>query len=815
MMNFFKRSKTLQICAITLCVASLGIFFRLYPVLFNIPRQRLQLSAVAVELNLRKMVMGKIETSMPNAPATTKEQLYKTSMAQILAQEKQNIRKTIKTFAQEQFKNLLSFYLLESDPYYYYYLTQNILAKGSITPVVKNGKYFDALMMAPVGQWRKLEIHPYIGAFLYRIFSFFTQSISLVYTLALAPLLFYLCAIALFTILCSYLSVQKTPLFIAGIFFSLSPIFIQRSSFGWYDTDSYNIIFVFLSLLCLLKTTEKQKSYRWIALLALVNSTYALFWQGWFFLSILSLLSLACIMLLSKKNKRELAQKTALYFLLSAALSILLLSPQGLIDSLKDIFAILKSFFFFDENVWPDIFIMVGELKSPSLFKIIHVAGGYVFFFAGLAAVAMMATGMNKISKEKRIILIVFYTACLLMAKSAERFIIFLIGPLALCFAVGLNHFYCFLKKKMLSVSPAQNRWAHRTVALALSLLISIPLVYGHANARAQLPIFNRVWEEALTKLSLQSPPESIVNSWWPPGHFIKAIAHRAVTFDGATMNTPAAYWMANFFLSQDETEALGTLRMLNNSGNQAYEFLRDNGMDAASAVALLKTIIKEEKNVAGQLLRPLLGQQKTQQLLELTHSQPPPSYCLVYQEMPENALGLYYIKAWDFSKAKTIRKNRGIFWRGSKDNIATLWSISGGSVYIGKESPQISEDANRVFFDNGVELDAAAMEAKIHNLEGALSGIPASVLFIRDNALIEKQSAKPTLNLSVLILEHPSQRRSSIIAPAAILRSLLFRMYFLDGIGLKHFQKVIEEENPFLRTKIILYKTLWETNDK
>ena len=47
-------------------------------------------------------------------------------------------------------------YLLEADPFYFYYLTQNIVDHGKMAEIVKGSKYFDSLMTAPfrlVARW--------------------------------------------------------------------------------------------------------------------------------------------------------------------------------------------------------------------------------------------------------------------------------------------------------------------------------------------------------------------------------------------------------------------------------------------------------------------------------------------------------------------------------------------------------------------------------------------------------------------------------------------------------------------------------------
>ncbi len=171
-------------------------------------------------------------------------------LKEIIKTEPGNINKAVSDMAANSAANLSKFYLLESDPYFYLHLTKNLLSYGKLSDTQKNGRYLDKLMMAPFGFWRYVELHPYIGAITYKLLAFFDKNISLVTATALVPLIFYALSVIVFVALCNTLNIPKFIIFISGIFFALSPIFIERSSFGWYDTDPYNI---------LLQVLESQK----------------------------------------------------------------------------------------------------------------------------------------------------------------------------------------------------------------------------------------------------------------------------------------------------------------------------------------------------------------------------------------------------------------------------------------------------------------------------------------------------------------------------------------------------------------------------
>ena len=262
-------------------------------------------------------------------------------------------------------------------------------------------------------------------------------------------------------------------------------------------------------------------------------------------------------------------------------------------------------------------------------------------------------------------------------------------------------------------------------------------------------------------------------------------------------MNTPQAYWIASLFMTDDEKESIGILRMLNSSGNKTADYLLSKGCSLDDAVKLIKDIVRVDRQEAARLLDGRFQDKDIEHILSLTHGKPPPSYCLIYNDMIDGVIGLYYVKSWDFKKAAEMEKARyeqlkkgNLFWRGSKDNIATLWSISGGNTYIGAESFETARAGDLVYFDNGLMLNTATAEARLINLNKEVSGVPQSIISADENGLIEAIAKSPTIKLSVLLIHHQDGRYSAVVAPANVLKSMLFRLYYLDGKGLKSFKR-------------------------
>ncbi|MFC1704479.1 STT3 domain-containing protein [Candidatus Omnitrophota bacterium] len=804
---------------LTTCLC--GIYFRLYPITVNQRNQTMNTARLTVYVNLKKTIQNNINRILPDAGQKEKATLINNQFKEVIKKESERIEKLVKDVYLQNKKSINAFYFLGSDSFYYYSLTKKLLSEGVFSIINKDGKHFNALMVAPHGHWRKIEAHPYVGFFTYTIYSWFYGNVSLISALSSVPLLLFCFSVCIFVIVCSLLDIDRFTIFISSIFLALSPIFIQRSSFGWYDSDPYNILFQLLALLALVKIARKGLNVFWILFLSLTNSLYALFWQGWIFLPILtsvSFLALAGYRLKKKGNHRITVKQFILYIASLVIFSIIVLTPKGFIDSVADITNIASGFLLFNANQWPDTFLMVGELKVPSISKIIHILGGFAFFSVSLIGLIVSNVKRSRdTTTEQKIILLCFYIACLVMAMNAERFILFLLIPATLYFAIGLKDIRLFFNRKLRAVFRVQEKSTAILTGCILTTLLISPLVYGHAISLKQVPLFNDVWNRVLTQIRLQTPPNSIINSWWPPGHFIKAIAERSVTFDGATINTPQAYWMADALLTDSETEALSILKMLNANGNKATEFLLENEVPLSEAVSLLKKILLVEKEAAKKLAQTVLSEDKAIHLISLTHAPPPPSYCLLYKDLVESTLGLYFVKEWDFNKAEELQRERytalkhgKIFWRGSKDNIKRAWSIAGGATYIGEESYQAFSTKNTIQFNNGVIFNPRLKEASINMLEGKISGVPQSILYRDNNILQEKELNNFSLKLSILFIDHPGGSYSCIVAPAKILKSVIFRLYYLDGIGLRKFETFIHEENPLLNTKILVYRIVW-----
>jgi len=818
MTEHFKRSAVfIAIFAIT---ASFGLYFRSYPATQNIRRHNLKISRMIILANLRKELA--VETSRVYPLLNEAEKKTKTDvrLQAIIGSDRDALEGSVNVLA-ENLTSSGALYLLGADPYYYYRLTKNLLRKGRLAEKMSGGRFFDPLMTAPIGRWRNFEIHPYTGFLVHKAMLLFNENIELIFSVSVVPMVLYLLCLALFILCCKKLKMPGMTVLISGFFFSLAPIFIQRSCAGWYDTDPYNVIFPLAALFLMAKAFDHNKKIVWIAALSLLNGIYSVFWQGWLLLVFLVSLSFFAgylFRVFTKKPVRDIFAGYSIYLLGTLAVSAFVVTPSGLSVSLSEVLGITGKFSLARIDVWPDIFLTIGELKRASPLKIMHLSGGPFFvFFAIYGFFSVLPRKRTDAFFEYKASICVFTAVFAFMSAKNERFVIFLIGPASLCFAYGLNSIYNHTRRRLSLLFKKRPRIFTAVYPILFSGLLIPPMVLAHISSSRIKPIFNETWDSALKTLKSMSPENSIVNSWWPPGHFIRAIAERGVTFDGATPEVPQSYWVASFFMSDNESEAAGILRMLNTSGNMAFDFLVSEGFAEDEAVELLKKMAVRNESGAVSFAEKFLDKDKAFQLAALTHGPPPPSFCLIYNDLMKNVLGLYYVSEWDFSKALAARNGdldpppvSGSFVRGTKNYISLMWRISGGMPYIGEESFQIRENNGTLFFSNGVSLDTSKMTAYISSLEGQISGTPESIILPISGGLSEKQMEKPDIKLSVLFIRRSGNRSSCIVAPSHVLKSVIFRLYYLNGTGLTLFEPFILEENPTLATRIMIYRIKW-----
>lgn len=841
-LNISKKSTFLKYLLVFILSSSIGIYFRLFPLINYSPGDFREKATLIVIHQLREIVIKNIEANNPDLSPQEKALLIRTQFNRLLNTEKLKVRSSInsvtRNFAEQSLEKRNSPYLLASDSFYYYGLTKNIVKTGKIADTIKGSKYLNPLMLAPNGHYEPLNLHPYIGFFIYKIMLIFNQSTDLMHAVSYTPLVIAALSVVPFLAICYSFGVSAIASFVGAVFFLLAPIYIKRSTFGWYDNDPYNTFFPLL-ILSIIFLGLSKKSLKQNLLYGLLSAfllmLYAFFWQGWVLIFFVIFSSGILIILYDHFIlKDKLVSKNSFsYFGIFSILSFFAVSlafgAGEFFVLFKEGWIALKNFLTPQLSLWPDLYISVSELHNATLSYIVEYSGGK--FFIAIALLGFIAS-LITIPRQKKpedvpkiIMITVFLSISLIIASGAQRFVMLVFVPLSIFFAIGIERIYRFFSfiinlkipesRNSASLNP-KKLIANILLAIVILVTVFIPIKSIHNTIESLLnPIFNETWESALLQIKEKTPKDSIVTTWWPPGHFIKAIAERSVTFDGATINVPQAYWVSNIFLSQDETQALGFIRMLNNSGNKAADFLvQERGFELSTSIALLKLITALPPIKAAIALSTVFNDADSiNRLLELTHKTPPPSYLLIYNEFVENNLQLKFIGKWNFTELEKINKDPALLKqvpdRNSDQYVQFLWKLVGGAYKYSGILNQLDANRNRVIFDENVIIDLKTKECIVNsNTYG--KGTPISVLYLEDNELKEELQKTPTLSYSALLIKDQDAYKC-ILLDRPLARSLLVHLYFFEGKGLRYFKPFIKESDLTVRTKIMVYEVDWK----
>jgi dolichyl-diphosphooligosaccharide--protein glycosyltransferase len=777
-----------------------------------------------VLLNLKRKVERDMGEMAIRLSPEEKKRVVEARAKEIVRVDPYGFRKTVMNVAQtvldQRPTQRQSRYLLEADPYYYLYLTKQIDETGRIGKLGPNREYFNPLRLAPQGAWERLTLHPYLGHFWYRLVRRLSPQTGMMAALATVPLALTVAVLLAFFGLLAVFRIRFAAAWLGATALILAPITIQRSAYGWYDTDPYNYLFpVAMLTLFVLGLGGMRKAVIAAVLAGAATWLYSYFWNGWPLIFVLILAGAGAgatvAWLREGKAVNVPAVFAAVYGATTLTLTFLLLSPGGASASFGGGSVFLSKFSLAYAELWPNPLALVGEIKPTGLAKLVVLSGNWAVFI--LMLVGLVAEGFRSWNSRERssfsrwLMVMVMAVSLFFLAMRVERFSLFCVLPLGIGVAWGAETVLRLIERGLSRLTARWSAAAARPLALALLLGGWLPFIAysaGEGGGRVRL-IMNDTWYNGLKEIREKTPEDATVYSWWPPGHFITSLAERRVVIDGGSQHRPQSYWVARAFLAVDEREAAGIFRMLGASGNDAVAYLVAKGFELPEAIDRTGSVVAVSRDKARSLLPESWSDTEDEEFLNLTHGKKPPqpAYVLLYNDLIRQNLAMSLVARWDFRKAKKVMDRRGYI---PGDDLDYLLSMTEGILNYTPEASLSRKGEEGMVFTNGLVFNPETMEARIDFPNPSLGRKPASLFWMSDGKLVEKSFPGETARESALLMERSGEYTSVIAAPE-LARSMLFRMYYLDGIGLLAFRPFLEHRDPDTGTVLRVYEIDWD----
>ncbi len=864
---------------ITLSVIAIALYFR------TLPLQKLSLASnanLARSVVYKKLIEQLSQQMNGFAPVMSKGQKQKMAEKradEIIRSEKAHFEKTISEMSEAFRKHAAPGqsrrYLLEADPYYYYYLTREIVRNGRISPVTASGRFFNAKRAWPDGWWAVMTWHPWLGAIWHQLVHWLNPSIDLIESLCYFPLVLVVFIVIEFVILCFLLGCGRLSTFISGCVFGLSPIFMGRSCFGWFDTDPYQFLFP-IAVICvlILGIRGKLSIFLTVLLSGFLSGIYSLFWAGWFFILGITAAAGVLTKLFCASSNRDFADRVGQicsgYVVSALMFAIFFLTPSGFLEVIGTGWEFLHRFARQEADIWPNAFMTVGEAMPITLKKLMYLCGNpgvSWLVWLGLIGSPLLLLQKKNPTFFGWCFFTVYFISTALISLSTERFAVLAVTPFVILIAFGIElvvRIFSSVTSVLIHRIQVARIIKVFGACILLAFLLPVTIVSAYVVMTSQSTmIMNDTWFSALKEIREKTPEDSVIYSWWPPGYFILSLAERRVLSDGGSQHLPQLYWIARSLLTDRETQALGIIRMLTSSGNEATDFLVSKGLDYATTVQTIAKAVTLTKNDVHQLLSSRLRDQDLTEFLNLIQANQKllPTYIFLYNDLIEQNLAVSLMANWDFDKAaiqasqkdKSGSLSNAISFlpkmlqaglhrsfeqgmvgvsgnissanfrkflneidqrtsRNFKNYISRVGGITGEFWKYSEESPQVKAESGRVYFANGLTLQLESMDCLFEPMgSSADSQIrPVSVIYFESDKLVENKFFGKLVDVSALVYEK-NGLWYSVLADRRLLRSVLFRLYYSKGKGLRFVKPFLDFRESETNTAISVFEIDWK----
>ena len=806
----------------------------------------------------RNSITQQVSAAYPNLPDANKATLAEQQFQSYLSGNKATIDSQI-TETAAYFKSKMQYdvngtsytYLGDLDSYYFLRYAENYLKTGKQPDEIKNGTNWDNHMLAPIGLPMTPTMHPFSIAFLYRFLHIFNRSITPMQASFYVPLVCgIIAAIAAFMI--GKKLFGNVAGIAASVLVSVNTMFLTRTMGS--DTDVYNVMFPLLIVWMIIEAFEAEKNRNkaiFAVLAGLFMGIFSFAWMGWWYIFDFMIAAIAIYILYllfetkrkersEKENAKKQLKNTVVLLILLFISTVLFVSifsaPQTFLAFIKGPFEVMNLKEVVHQTLWPNVYLTVAELNPGDFSTTVSVMGGWLFF--AIAVIGVICAFLKKDSHghydiKTAALLLIWFMGTSYATLKGVRFALLVVPAFAIAAGVAVGAAFNFMhdfSTKSLKINKHLS--AAVLLVLVFALLLS-PVKAGYSAGKGYVPSMNDAWYDSLTKIKTESPNNAIINSWWDFGHWFKYVANRAVTADGASQNSPQAYWLGRLLVTNNEDEAIAVLRMLDCGSNSAFEIIDRKYNDTAKSIGIVKNAIMMNETDARKYLSTYLSTSEVDEVLKNTHCSPPEDYLITSGDMVSKSGVWAHFGLWDFEKAKILLEVKNSDVSSAK---ALMQKLNYSSSQIEKTIYEISslsttrdeEDwvsswpgylstggscqyqGNITVCQNSLQGQSIVVlinwtnrEAGIYNGQGTIK--PSSFVYYENETLKEIKYEKPGFPYSIILT--PSGE--SIIASEELSRSVFTRLFFMNGAGLSHF-KQFDHQTEITGSEIYVWNVSW-----
>ena len=511
------------------------------------------------------------------------------------------------------------------------------------------------------------------------------------------------------------------------------------------------------------------------------------------------------------------------------------------------------------EHMWKEIAYVTASLFYYMLVLANPDAWNYVVFAVLLALPVFAKAVFNlyfypyKDIKDIRVpyaaIITVWIVSMVFASTRGARFNMLIVPPFALGFGILMG----VLSMKISDFASSKMGIGKKAVSvLVATLFIGLFMLASYDDgflstsirtARNYVPHMNDAWYDGLTGINATASEDAVIGSWWDFGHWFKALAERPVFFDGGSQNTNTAHWMGKSLVTEDEMLTTGLLRKMSCGRDEAYNLLEnDSPLSGPQSVDMLYDIVRVNRSGAlDMMLEADVTEEIAQEVLDYTHCEPPEVYYITSEDMVGKGGVWGHFGSWDFHRAEQYVNVRQAERQEALEFLRENYSydenealevyneiqtqdpeqwISPWPGYLGQ--PQQCSRQEDDFHICRLNIQGQQLNIAFNSSSGQSQIIapgqqqelqdasPAAVSYVENGGFRKNEFDDAMVPYGMTFIRSGNSYQVVLMDPLQT-ASMFTRLFFHDGAGTNHFDKVYDERG-IPGGRVIIWRVNWDS---